>query len=160
MAGEEWSGRERRTDNNTLNAITRIQQVMVTHTREEMERYKEIIDGIAATREASEKRHHETFERIENLASSIRDLSAKADMFHDSIKRAFVKDDDGMPDFDGHRTAHISMMNDAKALGSIKNYIKGGVAVGVIVALMGFVGLSVLHEVQYGVSRPAAGTRK
>ena len=127
MIDEEWSGMERRT----TDALGKFNAMLKEHTKDEMERYDHIIDqqdqldnklNINAANSVARDEH--TQERIKHLTVSIDAFISGNQAFMDSIKRAFPKDDDGRPDFDGHRTAHLAWITNSKETKELIAYIK------------------------------------
>lgn len=128
----EWDGIERRT----VGALDHFATMLKEHKENEMDRYDQIINKINANDSKSESRHDETQTRLNHLSKSIDNFMAEQSLFHDAIKRAFPRDEDGLPDFDGHKSAHLSWMKSSAEEKEFKNYVKkvvgAAVAVGVI----------------------------
>ncbi len=150
----EWDGQERRMEP-ISSSISAIERNFAQHTAEEMHRYKEIIDGISALREASAQSHAEGQKQIYGLTKLINDNMSEMKDFHGAIKRAFPKDGDGNPDYDGHRTAHLAWIDDDKEATNLKNYIRRTVFAGVLMAALAFLGIAAWHELLAGPERHA-----
>ena len=101
---QEWQGTERRSIpihiltyvNERIDArFNEVKQLFVDHTTDEMERYGTIIHSIEESRKASEERHHEL---INQLTVQIGHQKL--------IESAFLKNQEGDPDFSGHHYDH------------------------------------------------------
>ena len=153
MNEEEWSGLERRTSD----ALGNFKTMLHEHTKEEMERYAEIIDNqdqitnkINANAEASVKRDGETQERIHHLQQSIDAFINGSHDFMASIKRAFPKDADGQPDYDGHRGAHLAWISNSKEAKELTAYIKKVVLGAAAIALSSWVVMLIWQGALHG----------
>jgi hypothetical protein len=101
--------------------------VLEKHTVEEMERYKEIIDRLGATEEATmsiDKR----LNHIENGQKAINQsihafMEAHSTLFY-AIQSAFPKDEEGKPDYDGHKKAHLSWISNAKDEKEVMEFVR------------------------------------
>jgi hypothetical protein len=114
-----WDGQDRRSS-----CEDKFFKLMEQHTEDEMDRYDQIINKINANDDKSIKRHDETHERISHLTQSIESFLSEQSTFHDAIKRAFPKDDEGKPDYDGHRGAHLSWISNAKDEMEVIEYVR------------------------------------
>lgn len=123
---EEWLGQERRSipvhvlnhiDERLATHTERVSKVVADHTREEMDRYKEILDKIDAHRADSEDRHGA-------LSDAFAQYASKMDDFCHAISQAFPKDDEGKPDFRGHGQAHASWMANSERDKSLLAYVE------------------------------------
>lgn len=128
----DWAGEERRglpihilnyVDERMTLATGEITRYIHDHTKEETERYGEMIDR---QDQLENKINHlensvqEVTEIVGNNSKSIKQLteSVNAWMQNNSellgcIRKAFPRDDHGEPDFDGHRTAHNNWIKNA-----------------------------------------------
>jgi hypothetical protein len=124
-------------------------QLLLAHTSEEMEKYEKIIDDVEAIKRdvieltnkiddndsSSINRHEATQEKVKHLTDSINAFMEGQSAFISAIIRAFPKDDEGKPDYDGHRSAHLSWISDAKEAKEFKRFLRntilGAAAVGV-----------------------------
>lgn len=118
-------------------------QLLKSHKKDEMERYEEIIsnqskmmDQIEENEVESMRRHDETHHRIQNLSAAMASFMAKNDEFYAAIKRAFPKDTEGHPDYDGHRTAHLAWIKEDSDAMELKKYIKKVVLAAAATALV------------------------
>lgn len=68
--------------------------------------------------------HDETQEQLKHLQQSIESWIAGHDIFLSAIKRAFPKDDEGNPDYDGHRGAHLSWISNARDEKEVMEYVR------------------------------------
>jgi hypothetical protein len=100
----EWQGEERRgipihvlnyVDERLSTHVDKVEALMASHVGEEMERYQEIINLIQEKDRRSEERHY-------SLVQSITAFSGNVEL----MSRAFLEDEKGRPDFDGHRYDH------------------------------------------------------
>ena len=141
----EWDGVERRVGD----SVDRFSRLLKQHTEDEMDRYDQIITKINANDHKSEARHDETQSRLNHLSQSIENFMAEQSLFHEAIKRAFPRDEDGHPDYDGHRSAHLSWIKSSAEEKEFKNYVKrvvaAGVAIGVLSWLWAVVWPAFLH---------------
>lgn len=99
-----WEGHERRgipihvlnyIDKRLDTRIEEVKQLFLDHTREEMDRYTEILQKIEDSRTASEERH----------ATLIQQLTVNIG-HQKMIETAFLKTENGDPDFHGHHNDH------------------------------------------------------
>jgi len=118
-----------------MQAILQMQHLISKNREAEMERYKTIIDGISEVRESGEIRHNETGRRIDDLSDTIKQFISDTKGFHDSVKRAFPKDDEGNPDYDGHRGAHLAWIKTDKDDKADKRYIKRVISAAIAIAV-------------------------
>lgn len=129
----DWDGEERRSlpihllkfvEERIINHTTEMRKTLSDHTDDEMDRFDQIVNKINVNDAKSESRHDETQSRLNHLSQSIENFLAEQELFHAAIKRAFPKDEEGHPDYDGHRGAHLAWMSDAKESKEFKNYVK------------------------------------
>ncbi len=146
MNEQEWSGLERRT----TDALGNFKSMLCEHTKDEMERYDQILNNVLVNNEASEARHDETQERISHLTQSIESFMSGSDEFMGSIRRAFPKDEDGLPDYAGHCGAHLSWISDAKASKELKLYIQRVVLGAAAIAVSSWIVLLIWQGVLNG----------
>lgn len=115
----EWHGEERRgipfhiltyIDERLKAHVDHVEKIFTDHTREEMERYGEIMDLIQGNREktASEiaELNANAQKRHESLVQSLQAYSDGMNHKCQDVTSAFVKGPDGQPDFAGHRADH------------------------------------------------------
>lgn len=114
-----WDGSERRSipihilnylDERLGTHAEQIENIFVTHTKDEMERYKSIEDSIETHAIESQKRHAEIMEVISHFNGKCRDVHS-----------AFLLRKDGSPDFEGHAKAHESWLTRATWRHTFKN---------------------------------------
>ena len=113
---EQWDGMERRAQG----ILERFQHELSLHTKDEMERYDEIIDRMEAT--DATLTHIEKSQRAMNM--SIQAFMETHGGFISAIQRAFPKDDEGKPDYDGHKKAHLSWITNAKDEKEVMEYVR------------------------------------
>ena len=106
----------RRTDDHLGNFKTMLE----AHTREEMERYDEIIDRIDQT--DTKLLHIERSQTAMN--ASLHAFMETHGQFFSAIQRAFPKDDEGRPDYDGHKKAHLSWISNAKDEKEVMEFVR------------------------------------
>ncbi len=82
------------------------------------------------------------------LLTDIRDRGIRMESHLSSLNGAFVKDEDGKPDYYGHREAHKSMMKDAKTLEGIKGDLTKKIAGGVVVLALSMLGSGALMQLK------------
>ncbi len=90
---------------NTLigGVVEKLEQKIDKHTTEEMQRYKDILDAQKAMQQ-----------QIASLNAAVVSFMDKTDEFHSDIRKAFVKNEDGLPDYEGHRLDHRGRMTEAQ----------------------------------------------
>ena len=144
---DKWDGEERRSlpvhvlnfiEDKIMAHASEVHQTLASHTDDEMDRYDQIINKINANDAKSESRHDETQSRLNHLSQSIENFLAEQELFHSAIKRAFPKNEDGQPDYDGHRGAHLAWINDSKEAREFKLYVQKVVGAAVAVGLVGW----------------------
>lgn len=119
----QWDGSERRgipihlinyVDERLAVHVDKVEKIMANHVGEEMERYREIIDLIEEKDRRSEDRHHA-------LVQSISAYNAHVEL----IDGAFLDDEDnGQPDYRGHRKAHKSWAKDGEEEKKVMEFVK------------------------------------
>jgi hypothetical protein len=102
----EWTGAERRgIDGITLQLMAEVRATLGKHEQMEEEKFSELKCDIKAHQEASNARHKELTERIDQMSNStlnaIRDISATARETHELFKKSIPNGDP-----EGHRRAH------------------------------------------------------
>jgi hypothetical protein len=95
-------------------------QLLEEHTKGEMERYDEIIDRLDQT-ETNLGRINQT--QIA-MNQSIHAFMEAHGGFITTIQRAFPKDEEGKPDYDGHKKAHLSWISNAKDEKEVMEYVR------------------------------------
>lgn len=105
--------------------VKSIEQQLHEHTVAKMERYDEINRKLDLNKD-----------QVHQLTLSVTTWMNRHEAFISAITRAFPKDVDGQPDFDGHRSAHLSWIEDSKDGKELKQYIKKVVAAAVAVGLV------------------------
>lgn len=117
-----WQGPERRVLD--CGSVCDVKEIVATHQKEEMERYAEIIEKINHNEEKSNERHDETQRQLSHLSQSIEAYFSGQNEFVADFKRAFPKNADGLPDFDGHRRGHESLIENSKIDKDVREFIK------------------------------------
>ena len=130
-----WDGADRRAQD----SLNRFHTILESHTKEEMERYNEIISKIDDNDNASIDRHDEALRKIKHLTDSVDAWMSGNGEFISAIRRAFPRDDEGKPDYDGHRTAHLSWISDAHEQKEFKKFLKNTIIGAVVLGMGGFV---------------------
>jgi hypothetical protein len=94
--------------------------MLETHTTEEMERYGEIIGRLDQTETnlASLNRGQQS------MNQSITAFMEGQGTFIAAIIRAFPRDDEGKPDYDGHKKAHLSWISNAKDEKEVMEFVR------------------------------------
>jgi hypothetical protein len=113
----------RRADDHLGNFKTLLER----HTAEEMERYNEIIERLGTTEETVTSIDAriggiETGQKAMN--ASILSFMEENGAFFAAIKRAFPKDDEGRPDYDGHKKAHLSWISNARDEKEVMEFVR------------------------------------
>jgi hypothetical protein len=130
---------ERRADSH----LRLFKDLLEMHTLREMEKHDQIIAKINANDEKSNNRHDVTQEKIRQLTSSVEEWMNSNSEFIESIKRAFPRDNEtGKPDYDGHRAAHLALIEDNNSSKELKNYIKKVVLGASAVAICSFIAIA------------------
>lgn len=164
-----WTGDERRSlpihvmnwmREEVRGATASMEDLLQRHTEDEMDRYDQIIKQIKANDAKSEGRHdetqaiiHDNQRQIASLQQSISTFISGTTEFHDAVKRAFPKDDEGRPDYDGHRGAHLSWIDESKESKELRGYIKKVVLGAAAVALTSWLTLLVWQGVLLGPAK-------
>ena len=134
-------GVERRAQN----VLDQFTHLMAKHTKDEMDRYDKIIDDLEAAKTdvaavksdihelttkiedndaASTNRHEETQRKVKVLTESINAFMEGQGAFIAAIIRAFPKDEEGRPDYDGHKKAHLSWISNAKDEKEVMEFVR------------------------------------
>lgn len=113
---ECWDGVERRV-RNELGTFTKM---LDSHVKDEMERYGEIIDR---QDQMDNKLSHIEKSQSE-LSKSIMAFMENHGSFISAIQRAFPKDEEGKPDYDGHKKAHLSWISNAKDEKEVMEFVR------------------------------------
>jgi hypothetical protein len=117
----------------------KLEHILMQHTSEEMERYTEIMNKIDDNDASSINRHHETQSRIDALSQSINAFISSNQEFMNGVRKAFPRDDDGSPDFTGHRNAHQNWIANDKRQEDLMTYVKKTVLGAAATAVAGFI---------------------
>jgi anion-transporting ArsA/GET3 family ATPase len=136
--------------------LSAFKELLMSHTSEEMEKYEKMIQDIDALKRemtdltnkiddndaASINRHEATQERIKCLTDSINAYMEHHSQFIESIRRAFPRDADNRPDYDGHNRAHLSWIADAQEAKDFKKFLKQTILGAAALALCSFVAIA------------------
>ena len=133
-----------------MNDAEAFKAMLEQHTAEEMDRHDQLISKINVNHTHSADRHDETQTQLKHLQQSIENWMAGHDTFICSIKRAFPRDDEGLPDYDGHRSAHLGWISDSKESAELKGYIKKVVLGAAAIAITSWVTLLLWQGVLVG----------
>ncbi len=166
---QDWSGAERRSlpihiinwvKDEVKDSTASMEALLKAHTEDEMDRYDQIIRQIRDNNTKSEERHDVTQSfvqsnqaKIEHLQQSITSFMDGTADFHAAIKRAFPKDTEGNPDYDGHRGAHLAWIDEAKESKELRGYIKKVVLGAAAVALTSWLTLLIWQGVLLGPAK-------
>ena len=82
------------------------------------------------------------------LLTDIRDRGARMEQKLDNMTTAFVKDDLGRPDYDGHRRAHNAMVKQAETIESFKMDATKKVLIALVVFIAGLMGSGFLSKLK------------
>ena len=94
--------------------------MLLKHTAEEMEKYNEIIERLDQTETNLDK-----LTRSQTaMNQSIHAFMTGQEAFISAICRAFPKDEDNKPDYDGHRKAHLEWITDADDEREVMSYVR------------------------------------
>lgn len=108
LEGKDWDGGERRSipvhilnymDERLAFHTQNVEELFNGHTKDEMVRYDLILKMIADNGEKSQARHNE-------LVDALAEYTVNMDVKCRNVLSAFIKDESGAPDFDGHRQDH------------------------------------------------------
>lgn len=80
------------------------------------------------------------------LLTDIRDRGMRLEAVMDGVNSAFVKNEDGKPDYHGHREAHKSMIKTAQTIDGIKGDLTKKVLGALAVLLVSLVGSGLLYQ--------------
>ena len=86
----------------------------------EMARYEEIIGRLDQTETNLDKLNRGQIA----MNTSITSFMEKHGEFIMSIQKAFPKDEDGLPDYDGHKKAHLAWISDAKDEKEVMEFVR------------------------------------
>lgn len=82
------------------------------------------------------------------LLTDIRDRGIRMEANLAGLNAAFVKDEDGKPDFYGHREAHRTMMKNAQAIEGIKGDLTKKILGGVVVLCLSLLGSGAIVQLK------------
>lgn len=82
------------------------------------------------------------------LLTDIRDRGIRMETNLTGVNAAFVKDEDGKPDFYGHREAHKTMMKTSQTLDSIKGDLTKKLLGGVVILVLSLLGSGVIVQLK------------
>lgn len=82
------------------------------------------------------------------LLTDIRDRGIRMEAHLSNMNGAFVKDEDGKPDYYGHREAHKTMMKTAQTLDNIKGDMTKKIAGGIVVVALSLLGSGALVQLK------------
>ncbi len=82
------------------------------------------------------------------LLTDIRERGVRMEQKLDSMTTAFVKDDLGRPDYDGHRRAHSAMVKQAETIESFKMDATKKVLIALFVFIAGLMGSGFLSQLK------------
>lgn len=114
------------------NHAAHIEATFSSHTKDEMERYQEIIDKIDKVSREAAARHSTLLSAFENF------------------NEAFPVNDKGKPDFHGHAQAHKSWIEQSKEAKDLHGYVKKVVLASAATALVSWVTFLIWNGVLHG----------
>ncbi len=80
------------------------------------------------------------------LLTDIRDRGMRLETMMSGVNSAFVKNEDGQPDYHGHRHAHSEMIKNAATIESIKGDLTKKVLGAIVVLVMSLMGSGLLLQ--------------
>jgi hypothetical protein len=113
------------------------------HTRDEMERYSEILALIAQSNNDRNERH-------KALLQSVESHMGKTTEIYEHFVEAFPADKKGKPDFHGHAAAHESWIESSKETKELVSYVKRIVLASAATALVSWVTFLIWNGVLHG----------
>lgn len=96
---------------------------------------------------------------IWRLLIEIRDRVARIESRLTAVDTAFVKDDLGRPDYDGHRNAHRKAIKDAETVDAYKMDATKKVIGVIVVLLLGFMASGFVHDLAKVASKTEAASK-
>lgn len=130
MSTARPEAQERRSEN------LRLYELLIEHKREEVERYAEILRKIDANKEAADQRSGLLSEQMRHLADSITAFIDRTTEFHADVKRAFPKDEDGVPAYDEHRIMHQAQRDGENTRRDIVQHTKKVIVASVAISVL------------------------
>lgn len=139
----DWTGDERRAiqthvitwvDERLGAHVEKVERLFDNHTRDEMDRYQEILELIERNNQENRSRHDE-------LCKSVDCYTEKAEKVYGALSAAFVRDSKGDPDFYGHARAHESWIEERKEWKDLMTYVKRTVISAATIALGSWIGV-------------------
>lgn len=119
--------------------LSEFSRVLLDHTDDEMGRYSEVLNKIDAHVREDARQHLELRDEIRSIGAKVDQSLQAMSSFVSSVTRAFPKDDEGKPDLDGHRSAHLAWISHSKDAKDMKQYIQRVVLGAAAVAVLSFV---------------------
>jgi hypothetical protein len=128
MSEAPWTGEDRRkvqasadtlgislaiinyVDQRVAKEIGEVRELLRQHIVQEDKQYAQVLASLASTAKASEDRHHALVDQLTLHMGR-----------QERVEAAFVKNDDGHPDFHGHRHDHTMRMKTAAWWASVKD---------------------------------------
>ena len=147
---EKMADYEKRIDDKLDQNAATIKASLDSHTVDEAAKYKTIIEGereirnmVAANRESSDSKHG-------LVMLELKGNSEKIDKVIACLESAFIKNDEGKPDYMGHANAHIMQKKDAQANYDLKEYIKKVVLAAAFIAVGSWIAALIWQGVLHG----------
>ena len=122
---------------------THMERKFDNHTRDEMERYSEILALIAQSNTDHNERH-------KHLLQSVESHMEKTSEIYESFVEAFPADRKGRPDFHGHASAHQNWIEQSKETKELMGYVKKVVLAAAGTALASWLTFLIWNGVLHG----------
>ena len=129
-------------DRLTVHAV-QMERKFDNHTRDEMERYSEILALIAQSNNDHNERHKALLHSVESHMDKTAEI-------YDHFVEAFPIDKKGKPDFHGHAAAHESWIESSKETKELLGYVKRIVLASAATALVSWVTFLIWNGVLHG----------
>jgi hypothetical protein len=113
------------------------------HTRDEMERYSEILALIAQSNTDHNERHKALLQSVESHMDKTAEI-------YEHFVEAFPTDKKGKPDFHGHAAAHESWIESSKETKELLGYVKKIVLASAATALVSWITFLIWNGVLHG----------
>lgn len=120
-----------------------IERKFDSHTRDEMDRYNEILSLIAQSNADHNERH-------KHLLQSVESHMEKTSEIYESFVEAFPLDRKGKPDFHGHASAHQNWIEQSKETKELMGYVKKVVLAAAGTALASWLTFLIWNGVLHG----------
>ena len=126
--------------------ILKVEKLFSDHTRDEMDRYAEILRKIESNNEGAEK-------RFAGLSGVVKESVEKTERTYEAFAEAFPLNKHGKPDFTGHAKAHESWIEQAVESRALRAYIQKVALAAAVVAVGSWVLVLVWQAVLHGPAK-------